>query len=131
MRAGVGLLMIEIGVGLCESGLRGAAPELRRSAVALTVSPCFWRSVSTVSLSLDFWLAAVASAALRAAARSSLSMTAIKLACLHVLAFVDGERLNAAGNFGADDNFVGVDGADQLEVLKCVRSADTRPGIPA
>src|SRR5665213_3421011 len=32
------------------------------------------------------------------------------------VAFVDGELLDAAGDAGADDDFVGIDGADELEI---------------
>jgi hypothetical protein len=65
--AGVGLLVVVVGLRL---GQRGLAARTWASAltVALLVSPRVWRSVSTVSPSLPFWLAAVASAALRAAA---------------------------------------------------------------
>ena len=39
-----------------------------------------------------------------------------QLAGLHILAFVDGQRLNAPGNLGADHNLVGVHRADQLQI---------------
>jgi hypothetical protein len=65
--------------------------------VALPVSPWVWRSVSTLSqvVALD---------------------NGDQLPGLHLLAFIDGKSLDAAGDLAADDNFIGVNGADQLQI---------------
>ena len=54
------------------------------------ISPWFWRSVSTVSPSLDWSLETLASAALRAACKVVALDDGDELPGLHLLAFLDG-----------------------------------------
>ena len=115
--AGVGLLVVVVGLRLGQRSPGGAHLGLGVDGGAAGFA-AVWRSVSTVSPSLHFWLAAVASAALRAACKIVALDDGDKLAGLHILALIHRQRLDAAGNLGAHHHLVGIHGADQLQVAR-------------
>ena len=113
--AGVGLLVVVVGLGLGQRGLRGA-----HLGLGVDSGCCWFRRV--LALGFD------GLAELRLLARRGglggfargLQIVALddgdELASLHVWPFVDGKGLDAPGNLGAHHHLVGVHRADQLQV---------------
>ncbi len=126
VRRSVGLLVIEIGLRLRKRGLRSADLGLGidRGAgdFALVLALGFHGFAQLRSVAGNGGFRGLACGGKIVALDDG-----DELAGLDGLAFFDSERLDAAGNFGADQHLIGVDGADQLEIAGSASGkADTR-----
>src|SRR5579871_305325 len=112
---GVRPLLVQVRLSLCESGLRGAHLSFGGGCgadhFALVLALRFNGLVELVLIAGNGRLSG-----LRCRGEIVALNDGDRIAFFHSLAFLDAERLDAAGNFSTDENFIGVDGADELEV---------------
>ena len=123
--AGVGLLVIVLRLSLGERCLRHLYLRLGAGDGAAGLA-----AVLLLGLHRPAQLGLVAGRVSLGGLQRGLQIIALddrdQLPGLHVVAFLNGERLDAARNLGAHNHFVGVDRADQLQIARA-RHGDQVP----